>query len=248
MIQSQSRQQWGHGAKVKRAAVATAGCMIASSIWSWNKIFSRTTISHFVDTTNTQLLNVSLTAEQREVDALWVTEKEREEWRADGGLAKILLLSIKSCYTAVMMMMTWHLWWWNTGVCEWQRRRNVNSEPVSSPAVMTLCHMSVGSGSGGHPPQLLRDSSRSVFDTIIFSHYIRIGRAGDHSTLDTRIFFIPIFSEVDPAAAAATNRFIKSNFHLSHIYHPSNTSFSSFFHSTDQHHHHQHVSTCLNPT
>ena len=39
MLQSQSRQQWGHGAKVKRATAATAGCMIASSIWSWTKYF-----------------------------------------------------------------------------------------------------------------------------------------------------------------------------------------------------------------
>ena len=72
-----------------------------------NKIFSCTTISHFVaDTTNTQLLNVSLTAVTSEMEhrSLWVTEKEREEWQADGGLAKIFLLTIKSCYTTVMVM------------------------------------------------------------------------------------------------------------------------------------------------
>ena len=87
----------------------------------------------------------SMTSEM-EHRSLWVTEKECEEWRVDGGLAKILLLSIKSCYTAVMMMMTWHLWWWNTGVCEWQRRRNVSSEPVSTPAVMSLCHATPAPG------------------------------------------------------------------------------------------------------
>ena len=59
-----------------------------------------------------------------------------------------------------------------------------------------------------------------------------------HSTLssNTRIslFVIPIFSEVDPTTSI-TNTLIKSNFHLSYIHHPSNTSFSSFSHSTLTH-------------
>ena len=59
-----------------------------------------------------------------------------------------------------------------------------------------------------------------------------------HSTLssNTRIslFIIPIFSEVDPTTSI-TNTLIKSNFHLSYIHHPSNTSFSSFSHSTLTH-------------